>query len=117
MVPTTQVTPSTRFNGSLPVGGNATHPEYHDDAFKALHDCGKPLLRTALFDPVTNETTVLHHQSRFLQVWTGALQTFGVDAVVLEPLSAMSDGFNNHEGLHILSQGEVYNNVMAISLK
>ena len=82
--------------GRLPVGGNATVPEYHDDEFKAMRpqDCTEQLFQTKLLDPVTDETTVLHHQSRYLQVWTGGVTTFGVDAVVLEPLSAMSDGFN-----------------------
>ena len=119
MVPTTHTTRSDRFNGSLPVGGTASAPEYHDDEFKALRpqDCPYPLLRTTLHDPVAEVTTVLHHQSRYLQVWTGALTTFGVDAVVLEPLSAMSDSFNNHDGVHILSAGEQYTNVMAISLE
>jgi hypothetical protein len=82
--------------GRLPMGGNATVPAYYDDEFKAMRpqDCTEKLFQTKLFDPVTDETTVLHHQSRYLQVWTGGLTTFGVDAVVLEPLSAMSDGFN-----------------------
>ena len=119
MVPTTHTTPSQRFDGSLPIGGNATVPEYHDDEFKALRpqDCAGGLFRTSLHDPVTDFTTVLHHQSSYLQVWTGALTTFGIDAVVLEPLSAMSDGFNNRDGLHILSSGEEYTNVMAVSLE
>ena len=117
MVPTTHVTPSTRFNGSFPIGGKPAAPEYHDDEFKALEHCPSTLLRTTLHDPVANETTVLHHQSRYLQVWTGALETFGVDAVVLEPLSSMSDSFNNHDGLHILSSGEQFTNAMALSLE
>eukprot|EP00756_Hemistasia_phaeocysticola_P053428 Hpha_TRINITY_DN2903_c0_g1::TRINITY_DN2903_c0_g1_i1::g.19720::m.19720/K01785/galM, GALM; aldose 1-epimerase len=119
MVPTTHVTPSDRFDGRLPVGGNESVPEYHDDEFKAMRpqDCTEGLFRTKLFDPVTHDTTILHHQSPYLQVWTGGLTTFGVDAVVLEPLSAMSDAFNNHEGLHILSSGEEYTNVMAITLQ
>ena len=81
MVPTTHTTPSHRFDGSLPIGGNATVPEYHDDEFKALRpqDCAEDLFRTTLHDPVTDFTTVLHHQSSYLQVWTGALSTFGID--------------------------------------
>ena len=68
------MSPSTRFDGKQPIGGNATAPEYHDDEFKALRpqDCER-LFRTTLSDPVTEEVTVLHHQSRYLQVWTGAL--------------------------------------------
>ena len=43
---------------------------------------------------------------RYLQIFTGALASFPddeVDAVVLEPLSAMSDAFNNGDGLHTIS--------------
>jgi hypothetical protein len=37
--------------------------------------------------------------------------------VVLEPLSAMSDGFNNHAGLHVLSAGERFSNSFGIRLE
>ena len=57
------------------------------------------------------------HPSSLLTPVRAALSTFGVDAVVLEPLSAMSDSYNNHDGLHILSSGEEYTNVMAISIE
>ena len=50
-------------------------------------------------------------------MWTGALATFGVDAVVLEPLSSMSDAFNNHDGLHILDSGESYTNTFSLEIE
>ena len=33
--------------------------------------CTEPLFRTTLRDTVTEEVTVLHHQSKYIQVWTG----------------------------------------------
>lgn len=46
---------------------------------------------------------------RYLQIFTGAKSAFGsIDAVVLEPLSAMSDAYNNHDGLHVISAGETF---------
>ena len=92
-------------------------PAYHDDEYKALQPCESNLLRTTLTDPVTDEVTILTHESRYIQVWTGALSTFGVDAVVLEPLSAMSDAFNNHNGLHILDSGEEYTNDFSLEIE
>lgn len=53
---------------------------------------------------------------RYLQIWTGAKAAFGVDAVVLEPLGAMSDGFNNHDGLHVISPGETFKGSYKVAL-
>ena len=36
---------------------------------------------------------------------------------VLEPLGAMSDGFNNHDGLHIISPGETFTGTYTVSLE
>jgi len=120
MVPTGQTTPYTRFNGTLPVGGNATNPTYFDTEVKATRACaGKDGYTTKLYDPASGDTLALTHTApyRYLQVWTGAMSTFGVDAVVLEPLGAMSDGFNNHDGLHIISPGETFTGTYTVSLE
>ena len=105
----------------MPVrAGNETVPAYHDDEYKALQpnneEC-EGMFRTVLTDPVTDYVTVLSHESHYIQVWTGALATFGVDAVVLEPLSSMSDAFNNHNGLHILDSGESYTNEFSLEIE
>jgi galactose mutarotase-like enzyme len=107
-------------------------PTYHDDEYKALQPSNKACglnnlgskqlngggrFRTKLTDPVTDYVTILSHESHYLQVWTGALATFGVDAVVLEPLSSMSDAFNNHNGLHILDSGETYTNEFSLEIE
>ena len=117
MVPTGHTRPWSRLNGSKPIGGTAAAPTYMDDEVKALDPtrCG-PVFQTVMFDPITQATTTLWHQSHYLQVWTGALSTFGVDAIVLEPLSAMSDAFNNHNGLHVLDAGEFYSNEFGITI-
>ena len=105
----------------MPVcAGNATVPTYHDDEYKALQPNNKKcegMFRTVLTDPVTDDVTILSHESHYIQVWTGALATFGVDAVVLEPLSSMSDAFNNHNGLHILDSGESYTNEFSLEIE
>lgn len=104
--------------------GTAAVPTYHDDEYKALQPSNKACglngggrFRTKLTDPVTDYVTILSHESHYLQVWTGALATFGVDAVVLEPLSSMSDAFNNHNGLHILDSGETYTNEFSLEIE
>ena len=118
MVPTGRVGNTTLFNGSAPIGGNATHPTYMDDEVKAMNgECCPKMMETVLDDPVANTRSVLRHESRYLQIWTGGLSTFGIDAVVLEPLSAMSDGFNNHDGLHVLSAGETTSNAFGIRIE
>lgn len=103
--------------------GTAAVPTYHDDEYKALQPsneaCGLSggKFKTKLTDPMTDYVTILSHESHYLQIWTGALATFGVDAVVLEPLSSMSDAFNNHNGLHILDSGETYTNEFSLEIE
>ena len=48
--------------------------------------------------------------------WSRPRTTFGVSAVVLEPLSAMSDGFNNHDVLHVVSPGQRHVDAFAVTL-
>ena len=101
--------------------GSAAVPTYHDDEYKALQPdnemCSGGGFRTTLTDPVTGYVTIMSHESKYIQVWTGAKTTFGVDAVVLEPLSSMSDAFNNHNGLHILDSNESYTNEFSIEIE
>lgn len=49
-------------------------------------------------------------------VVTGAKSIWGVDAVVLEPLSAMSDSYNNHDSLHVISAGETFTSSFGVSV-
>ena len=77
---------------------------------------------TRLIDPGTAQSVVLEHdeEMRYLQIFTGAMASFPdtpIDAVVLEPLSAMSDAYNNHDGLHVISPGETYQTTIAIRVE
>jgi len=123
MVPTTHTSPWAECNGSAPIGPSSEPsvpgPLYMDDEVKALTDPGEGFT-TALVDPATSQSVLLHHDSamRYLQIFTGAMASFpdDVDAVVLEPLSAMSDAYNNHDGLHIVSAGETYTSRFAVEV-
>ena len=75
----------------------------------AVHSSGFATgFTTRLVDAKSGQTVRLHHGAhfRYLQIYTGSKAGGGEDAVVLEPLSAMSDAFNNHDGLHVISAGE-----------
>jgi len=117
MVPTTHVSDWGKNTGADAIGGNATAPTYMDDEVKAM--AALDSFQTRLVDPATRDVTVLHCDSsfRFLQIFTGAMATWGAAAVVLEPLSAMSDAYNNHDGLHVISAGETYENSFGVSLE
>jgi aldose 1-epimerase len=121
MVPSTHVSPWNRNNGTDAIGGNTTDPTYMDDEVKVLspENCTGPFFSTRLVDPVLGDTTVLMHDRsfRYLQIFTGAKATWGVDAVVLEPLSSMSDAYNNHDGLHVISAGESFTNNFGVRLE
>ena len=110
MVPTTHVAPWSRFDGSLPFGGNASLPTYFDDEVKSMGEsnCSSSGFKHVLHDADSGIYTTLHvsREFKFLQIFTGAKSIWGVDAVVLEPLSAMSDSYNNHDNLHIISAGQ-----------
>jgi len=116
MVPTTHMSSWDRSNGSDPIGPALNPPGaplYMDDEVKAMSRPSSGFYTTKLVDPATSQAVLLNHDSdmRYLQIFTGAKASFPttpVDAVVLEPLSAMSDGFNNHDGLHTISAGETY---------
>ena len=74
--------------------------------------------RHTLRDPASGVATTLHvsKEFRFLQIFTGAKATWGTDAVVLEPLSAMSDAYNNHDSLHVISAGEMFHSSYGVSV-
>lgn len=120
MVPTTRTHLYTRFNGSLPIGGTPSEPTYFDEEVKATQHCLSThgVYTTTLHDPETGDGVNMRSTApyRYMQVWTGAMSTFGIDAIVLEPLSAMSDGFNNHDGLHIISPGQSFTATVHVAL-
>lgn len=122
MVPSRHVSPWLKNNGSDAIGGNTSVPTYMDDEVKALRACPgseDSFFATRLVDPVLSDTTVLlhDHSFRYLQIFTGAKATWGADAVVLEPLSAMSDAYNNHDGLHVISAGETFSSRFGVRVE
>merc|ERR1712113_327694 len=86
-------------------------PRYMDDEVKAMipEQLG---FATRLVDPSTSQEVVLRHDQamHYLQIFTGAKKSFSnaIDSVVLEPLSAMSDAYNNRDGLHVIGAGETF---------
>ena len=111
-IPTGITNEFTGFNGSTPIGGSATNPTHYDDAYKAIgrNDTTCSILHTSLYDPDTDQTVVLYQDTNFpfLQVFTGIVSGTGEDAVAIEPMSAMTDSFNNHDHIEILSGGETW---------
>ncbi len=128
MVPTTRTFRWDRFNGSETFGGNASVPTYFDDEVKAIDLSGCSIsstgetkdqqLKHVLYDAATNITVNLHVDQvyKFWQIFTGAKSVSSVDAVVLEPLSSMSDAYNNHDSLHVISADETLTSAYAVSL-
>ena len=99
------------FNGSEPIGGNATNPTSYDDEFKPTKGPDAcPALKTKLYDTETDQTVVLWQDSnfRFVHVFTGSNSIFNENAVAIEPMSAMADAYNNHDHLTTLSAGETW---------
>lgn len=146
MVPSTHVSPWRRNNGTDAVGcadPACSAPTYMDDEVKALGPrtrtgagaacAGKGEaggegeggagfatgFTTRLVDAKSGQTVRLHHGAnfRYLQIYTGSKAGGGEDAVVLEPLSAMSDAFNNHDGLHVISAGESLTTRFGVSIE
>ena len=112
-IPTGVTSALTGFDGSTPIGGSATNPTYYDDGYKSIGttDTTCSIFKTSLYDPATGQTVVLYQDSSkfpFLQVFTGIVSGTGEDAVAIEPMSAMTNAFNNHDHLEILSGGEVW---------
>ena len=98
------------FNGSKSIGGSASNPTHYDDAYKAINDGTCSMFKTSLYDPATDQTVVLYQDNNFpfLQVFTGIVTATGEEAVAIEPMSAMTNSFNNHDHLEILSGGEIW---------
>ena len=100
------------FDGTSPIGGNLTNPTFYDDEFKprggTTEECD--VLKTRIHDTETNHTVVLWQDSnfRFVHIFTGSMSLFNEDAIAIEPMSAMADGYNNHDHLTVLSGRETW---------
>ena len=114
LIPTGHSEPWTKFDGTNPIGGTPKTPTYYDDEFKSTLPpsaavtaaCG-PHFRTRLIDVGgAGDASVLFsdRQHNVVQVFTGAKETWGWDAVAIEPMSALADAFNNGDGVHVLGR-------------
>ena len=111
MVPTGVSRFTTAFNGLSPIGGTPTNPTYYDDGYKSLSNAMHCFpLTTKIYDRATDQTVVLWQDANFplVQVFTGSTTAFNESAVAVEPMSGMTDAYNNHDHLSILSDGETW---------
>merc|ERR1712203_1017283 len=100
-------------DGSHPIGGNSTHPIYHDDEFKATSSVKQcPALAHRIHDPIVGETVVLwaDPQYRIFQIFTGSRETFPEhwNAIALEPMSGLANAYNNGDHWSVLSAQETF---------
>jgi len=56
------------------------------------------------------------HHYRWFHVFTGARSLWGEPAVAMEPMSAMADAYNNHDGLSVLIPGQTFEGTFSIGL-
>ena len=126
LIPTGHSEPWTKFDGTNPIGGMPKAPTYYDDEFKSTLPpsaavtaaCG-PHFRTRLIDAGgAGDASVLFsdRQHNVVQVFSGAKETWGWDAVAIEPMSALADAFNNGDGVHVLSAGESFDATYGVTL-
>ena len=103
--PTGLTEPTNAFNGSSSIGGSEANPTFYDDEYKPLSNCNGG--QVTLFDRESGQTPVLWYDGAFnyVVVFTGASSQ---DAVAMEPMSAMADAYNNHDGLTVLSDQETW---------
>ena len=121
LIPTGYSEPWTTFDGVTPIGGTATKPTYFDDEFKAtlpLHVGDEAVCGTITQRIIDgNETTTLTAGATTWQVFTGAKEGWGWDAIALEPMRGAADAFNNGDGLTVLEPGEQFASQFVVALE
>jgi galactose mutarotase-like enzyme len=100
------------------IGGTAQTPTYMDDEFVstspviAFRHCPDPMnFEQEIIDEGGDGDAIVlfaDRQHRVWQIFTGAKEGWGWDAIALEPMSGLADAFNNGDGLKVLSAGEVF---------
>lgn len=124
LIPTGLSDAWTTFDGTTPIGGSETRPTYFDDEFTTTlpgsarpEECADGITQRIIDG---NETTVLtgeHMQFRAWQIFTGAKEGWGWDAIALEPMSGLADAFNNGAGLTVLMPGEAFEGSFSVWLE
>lgn len=54
-------------------------------------------------------------QHRVYQIFTGAKEGWGWDAIAMEPMSALADAYNNGDGLRVLAAGESFEGTFGVT--
>ena len=135
LIPTGQSEEWTLFDGNTSLGGTAAKPTYFDDEYTSTL-AANPLVPRPRFDAhgrrcgppgdITNviidgdEQTVVVGEGMQFQTWqifTGAKEGWGWDAIALEPMSGLADAFNNGKGLTVLMPGEAYEGSFSVHLE
>ena len=109
--PTGATVPCTEFAEGHPLG-----ERYWDDGFKATASTmAVPQLETRVMDSSGTAVVLWQDaQCRFIQVYTG-LRDRGLVAV--EPMSGLTDCFNNGDGLVVIQAGEVWETAFGLRLE
>ena len=122
LIPTGRSQAWSKFDGSHPIGGNRTHPTYYDDEFTSTLPTPVPCsVRTG--DGVLRPNSISHSISdgagtvslagqglaaHTWQLFTGAREGWGWDAIALEPMAGLADAYNNGADLSVLQPGELF---------
>eukprot|EP00118_Oscarella_pearsei_P004657 m.20221 g.20221 ORF g.20221 m.20221 type:complete len:359 (+) comp27991_c0_seq2:317-1393(+) len=120
LIPTGVTSPANQFVSGVLIGGTAEEPTAYDDGYKPTEGPSiVPRYETRLRDLSTEETIMMWQDRGFhyIQVYTGARTAFGVNAVAVEPMAGMTDCYNNHDGLIILSGNETWHGAFGVQLE
>jgi aldose 1-epimerase len=118
---------SAAWRSDFKIGGNMTRPAYMDDEFSATvaevdalsAGCG-PYYRHRIIDEGgQGDVSVLiaDRSHRVAQIFTGAKEGWGWDAVALEPMTGLANAFNNGDGLRVLLPGQTFEATMGATLE
>ena len=136
LIPTGQYEPWP--NTSFVIGGVHEHPTYMDDEFVAtlsVDDLSKGAGAGPSAEPCSN-TQYLEHsivdkggdgdisilfadrsKFRVAQLFTGAREGWGWNALALEPMSGLADAYNNEVGLTVLGPKETFEGTFGVTLR
>ena len=128
LIPTGAATPWTQFDGVTPIGGaSEDKPTYMDDEFKSMlppslsvHAACGPWIQQKIHDVGGDQSTLVlfaDRQHRVFQIFTGAREGWGWNAIALEPMSALADAYNNGDGLTLLWPGETFEGVFGAAIE
>ena len=132
LIPTGKSEPWSKYDGSdTSIGGTSDMPTYYDDEFKSTLPDHQPRPSSCAFHPITGDPPMYNvivnrignimlagerMAFRTWQVFTGAKEGWGWDAIALEPMSGLADAYNNGDGLTVLNPGEEFEATFAVQL-